>query len=334
MNQERLLEVDGLTVTYGRGAGSVTAVDDVSLHLDRGEALGLVGESGCGKTTLANALIRLLPDSATTTARRIRLGDTDLLTEDDDAFRREMRWKRIAMVFQSAMNTLNPVETVGRQMSRVARLHARQEPATDQRRRLVGLLTTVGLAEAVASRYPHELSGGMRQRVGIAFSLIAQPELIIADEATTALDVVVQAQILAELASLKRTSGMGMIVVSHDMDVVATACDRIAVMYAGRIVETGVTTEVLGAPQHPYTAALLASLPRLTGPNHRLATLPGAPPADAGRMQGCRFAPRCPLVTDLCRRVEPPLAPAPSGDLARCHYAGDPRLATMWAVAS
>lgn len=240
----------------------------------------------------------------------------------------------MAMVFQSAMNTLNPVETVGRQMARVARLHAPDEPATAQRTRLNELLGRVGLPASTVARYPHELSGGMRQRVVIALSLVAEPELIIADEATTALDVVVQAQILAELATLKRERGLGMIVVSHDMDVVAQVCDRIAVMYAGRIVETGETERVLAAPQHPYTAALLASLPRLSGPRTRLATLPGAPPEHPARMEGCRFAPRCPLATELCREREPELAPAPSGDLARCHYAGDERIRTTWGSAA
>lgn len=332
MSGEPLLEVDGLTVSYGTGSAALVAVDDVSIHVARGEALGLVGESGCGKTTLANALIRLLPDGATTTARGIRLLGVDLVDLGDDEFRRLVRWKQMAMVFQSAMNTLNPVETVGRQMSRVARLHSPDDRADKQRDLLLRLLQRVGLAESVLSRYPHELSGGMRQRVVIALSLIADPELIIADEATTALDVVIQAQILVELASLKRTSGLGMIVVSHDMDVVAQVCDRIAVMYAGRIVETGDTASVLAAPQHPYTAALLASLPRLTGPKSRLATLSGGPPDHPERMAGCRFAPRCPLATDLCRQREPQLSAAPSGDLARCHYAGDARLSTMWRV--
>lgn len=332
MSARPLLEVEGLSVRYGAGPTSLVAVDDVSLHVSRGEALGLVGESGCGKTTLANALMRLLPDGASTTARRVHLDGVDLIEAGESTFRQEVRWKRMAMVFQSAMNTLNPVETVGRQMSRVARLHAPEESAQSQRERLNALLARVGLAPSVASQYPHELSGGMRQRVVIALSLVADPELIVADEATTALDVVVQAQILVELAGLKRTSGLGMIVVSHDMDVVAQVCDRIAVMYAGRIVETGQTDQVLAAPQHPYTAALLASLPRLTGLKSRLATLSGAPPDHPERMVGCRFAPRCPLVTDLCREREPELALAPSGDLARCHYAGDERLNTIWMV--
>lgn len=328
-----LLEVDDLTVTYGDGPRPAVAVDGVSLVVNSGEALGLVGESGCGKTTLANALMRLLPDNGRATSRAIRLGGVDIGRLPEDAFRREVRWKRAAIVFQSAMNTLNPVETVGRQMARVVRLH-RAKGTVGPRERISDLLSRVGLPATVASRYPHELSGGMRQRAVIALSLIAEPELIIADEATTALDVVVQAQILAELRALQAERGLAMIVVSHDIEVIAQTCERIAVMYAGRIVETGRTEQVLTNPQHPYTSALLASLPRLVGPRTRLATLGGAPPALNADMVGCRFAPRCPMATELCRTREPELAPAPSGDEARCHYAGDARISTLWELAS
>ncbi len=328
-----LLDVDGLTIAYRTELDDVLAVDDVSLAVARGEALGLVGESGCGKTTLANALMRLLPANARMSANRIALDGTDIRDTRDEWFRRSVRWKRVAMVFQGAMNALNPVEQVGRQMVRVAKLHGVGVDDARRRERVEELLRLVGLPP-ILDRYPHELSGGMRQRVIIALSLLADPEVIIADEATTALDVVVQAQILAELAKLQRERGLAMIVVSHDVEVIAQLCDRVAVMYAGRIVETGETARVLANPQHPYTAALLASLPRLTGPRTRLATLAGAPPEPRAGLRGCRFAPRCPLATDLCRTVEPELLPAPSGDLARCHFAGTPAVTALMSQVS
>jgi oligopeptide/dipeptide ABC transporter ATP-binding protein len=322
-----LLEIQDLGVTYRLRDGDLHAVTGVSLELAPAEALGVVGESGCGKTTLAQAMLRLLPENARLApATRIRLEGRDLTAVTADEFRREVRWKQISMVFQSAMNSLNPVVRVGDQIGRIARLHEPRLPRSAARDRCRALLDLVGLPEQVANRSPHELSGGMRQRVVIAMSLVASPRIVIADEATTALDVVVQAQILSELAALQRDRGLALLVVSHDMDVIAQVCDRVAVMYAGEIVELGPTRDVLRAPSHPYTAALLASLPRLTGPRQRLATLPGGPPQLTTLPTGCRFAPRCPIAEPVCATA-PPLQTGPPGRATRCHFPADSRLA-------
>ncbi|ASW55564.1 ABC transporter ATP-binding protein [Plantactinospora sp. KBS50] len=327
-----LLEIDNLGVSYRLRTGHLHAVTDVSLRLDAGEALGIVGESGCGKTTVVQAVMRLLPgNAATTPASRVRLAGRELTTLPEETFRREIRWKQLSMVFQSAMNSLNPVATVGRLLTRVVRLHSPGVSRAAAMDRAVALLARVGLEAQVAGRYPHELSGGMRQRVVIAMSLVATPAVVIADEATTALDVVVQAQILAELTALQRQRGLSMLVVSHDIDVIAHVCDRIAVMYAGEVVESGPTAQVLHAPRHPYTAALLGSLPRLTGPRHRLATLPGGPPELTTLPPGCRFAARCPIAAPACVAAPPPQTTASGQRGARCHFAGDPRIANVLA---
>lgn len=330
MTGPSLLEVDGLSVAYQLRSGRLQALSGVSLTLSRGEALGVVGESACGKTTLAQALLRILPENGEVTAGTVRLDGALISSMADEAFRTQIRWKRIAMVFQGAMNSLDPVRQVSSQLSRVARLHSPGLSGSQLRELAAALLRLVGLPDATADRYPHELSGGMRQRVVIAMSLVADPDIMIADEATTALDVVVQAQILAELVALQRARGLALLVISHDLDVIAQVCDRIAVMYAGEVVETGPAKAVLTSPQHPYTAALLASLPRLRGPRHRLAVLPGSPPDLAEAIDGCRFAPRCPLVAPICVTLEPQLAGPDPARQARCHFRGDARIHSIF----
>ncbi|WP_051793236.1 ABC transporter ATP-binding protein [Amycolatopsis jejuensis] len=318
------LELDGVGVRYRLHRGELHAVDGVRLTLHPGETVGVVGESGCGKTTLAQAVLRMLPDSGRLAAgSSIRLGERELTGLTDEQFRRDIRWKRIAMVFQSAMNSLNPVARIGDTLTRLTRLHLPQLSVVDSSEWTAALLEQVGLSADVSQRYPHELSGGMRQRVVIAMSLVAEPDVLIADEATTALDVVVQAQILSELNRLRHRRGLAVLVISHDMDVIAAICDRIAVMYAGQIVETGRTAEVLAAPSHPYTAALLAALPRLDGPKRRLATLAGDPPELIGDQTGCRFRDRCPIAVARCEQ-EPELTTQPGGRLVRCHFPADP----------
>lgn len=331
-----LVEVRDLGVTYTLAKGELNAVSDVGLVLNRGEALGLVGESGCGKSTLARAMLRMLPNNAQLAEQSRILFDGNELTEmSDERFRREVRWKRIAMVFQSAMNSLNPVTTVGKQIVDLIRLHRAGVNSADARSLCRELLQSVSLPPEVADRFPHELSGGMRQRAIIAMSLVADPDVLVADEATTALDVVVQAQILAELADMRRERGLALLVVSHDMDVIAQVCDRVAVMYAGQIVETGPTSEVLANPAHPYTIGLLAALPRLHGPRRRLATLGGAPPELIGTaLDECLFAPRCPIVAGQCTDRQPTLGEPSLGRQCRCYFPFDQRLRAERSVES
>lgn len=325
-----LLRIYGLQIGYRMGSATLTAVDDVSLTVNRGEAVGLVGESGCGKSTLAHGLLRILPDNGLVLAGRVFLDGVEITSLSDEAFRTTVRWKQISMVFQSAMNALSPVEQVGTQLRRVHRLHRSTARPAESEATIDDLMRKVALSPTTKARYPHELSGGMRQRVAIVMSLLATPQLVIADEATTALDVVIQAQILSELAAFQRSRGLGMLVVSHDFDVIAQICDRVAVMYAGRLVEVGHPARVLAAPRHPYTAALVASLPRLTGPRVRLAALAGSPPELSAQLSGCRFAPRCPLAQQICWDTEPELSGREHESAARCHFAGDSRIATLW----
>jgi peptide/nickel transport system ATP-binding protein len=313
--------VRDLSIAYSSLNGTVRAVDAISLNLVRGGALGLVGESGCGKSSLAFGLLRLLPPNGRISSGSVELDGRDLLRMSAEEFRARIRWKRIAMVFQSAMNSLNPVFSVGSQIVDAHLLHEPDLTRDAARRRSVELFEMVGLSARELSLFPHEMSGGMRQRAVIALSLVARPDIVIADEATTGLDVLVQEQILRELNDLRRTANLSLIVVSHDIDVIAKVCDDVLVMYAGRSVETGATTEVLAQPRHPYTAALMSALPHLTGPRRRLFSLPGSPPDLTHPPAGCRFAQRCPLVQSVCREVEPELAARSSA--ARCHFEGD-----------
>ncbi len=304
-----LLDVRDLSVTYGAGPDSVHAVRGVSFTLDAGETLGMAGESGCGKTTVALSLLRLLPASA-------RLGG-QILFKDEDILGlgwqklRAVRWAQASVVFQGAMSALNPVRTIGEQICEPILLH---EKVTQRvaRGRAAELLDSVGVPSARRTSYPHELSGGQRQRVMIAMALACQPDLIIADEPTTALDVIVQAQILDLLTGLVRERQISMIVISHDLSVLGQTCDRLAIMYAGRIAETGPAREVLGTSRHPYTRILARAFPRMGDPESRLAPagLPGEPPDLRGELTGCPFAPRCPEVVADCRTHEIELWPA------------------------
>jgi peptide/nickel transport system ATP-binding protein len=304
-----LLDVRDLSVTYGAGQQSVRAVRGVSFTLAPGETLGMAGESGCGKTTVALSLLRLLPASA-------RLGG-QILFKDEDILGlgwqqlRAVRWAQASVVFQGAMSALNPVRTIGEQICEPIVLH---EKVTQRvaRGRAADLLDSVGVPSARRTSYPHELSGGQRQRVMIAMALACQPDLIIADEPTTALDVIVQAQILDLLTGLVRDRQISMIVISHDLSVLGQTCDRLAIMYAGRIAETGPAREVLGTSRHPYTRILARAFPRMGDPESRLAPagLPGEPPDLRGELTGCPFAPRCPEVMAECRTHEIELWPA------------------------
>ncbi|MFD8939948.1 ABC transporter ATP-binding protein [Streptomyces sp. NPDC059578] len=301
-----LLQVRDLTVTYPGGA---TAVRGVDLSLAAGRRLGIAGESGCGKSTLALALLRLLP-TGTVTRGTVLLDGEDVLTMRWGRLR-AVRWARASIVFQGAMHSLNAVRRIGDQIAEPVLLHHRASPA-QARRRAGELLEQVGLPAGRAHAYPHELSGGGRQRVMIAMALACDPRLIVADEPTTALDVMVQAQVLDLLDGLVTDRGLGLIMISHDLAVLADRCDRLAVMYAGRIVEEGPARRVYEDPLHPYGRALSGSFPRIGDPASRFAPrgLPGDPPDPAALPSGCAFRPRCPVALDVCERDDPALREA------------------------
>ncbi|MCT7355934.1 ABC transporter ATP-binding protein [Streptomyces sp. 15-116A] len=313
-----LLDVRDLTVTYAGGAAAVRGVD---LRLEAGQKLGIAGESGCGKSTLALALLRLLPVGA-------RVGGEILLDgEDVLAMKwgrvRAMRWAGASIVFQGAMHSLNPVHRIGDQIAEPILLHGKGTPAA-ARKRAGELLEQVGLPAARATAYPHELSGGQRQRVMIAMALACDPRLIIADEPTTALDVMIQAQILRLIEQLVADQDVGLIMISHDLAVLADTCDRLAVMYAGRVVEEGPAAQVYEAARHPYAQALSAAFPRIGDPSSRFAPqgLAGDPPDPAALPDGCTFHPRCPVALDSCATQDQPLREAGPDRRAACVRVG------------
>jgi oligopeptide/dipeptide ABC transporter ATP-binding protein len=315
-----LLEIDGLEVSMRTEEGEATIVDGLSLRLAAGRTLGLVGESGCGKSVTARAVMRLLPEPpARVRARTLRFAGLDLLGLDERRMR-AVRGDRIAMIFQEPMTSLNPVFSVGFQVEESLRLHTGLDAAV-RRRRVPELLRRVGIGapERRAAQYPHELSGGLRQRVMIAIALACGPELLIADEPTTALDVTVQAQILDLMAGLRDELGTAILLITHDLGVVAEFCEEVAVMYAGRIVETAPVEALFDRPRHPYTAGLLAAVPRLDSPRGgRLPTIAGTVPPPGRRPPGCPFAPRCGRRLPRCGAEMPPLAILSPGHRAAC----------------
>ena len=315
-----LLEVEDLKVHFGAGDGLVRAVDGVSLRIEAGETLGIVGESGSGKSVTALSLLRLVPTPPGRIAGgRIAFAGTDLLSLPIDRMR-AIRGREIAMIFQDPMTSLNPVLTVGRQISEVLELHLDLDRAAALRR-TIELFEMVGIP-AAATRvgdYPHHFSGGMRQRVMIAMAIACRPKLLIADEPTTALDVTIQAQILDLIRSLQRELGMALIVITHDLGVVAGMADRVAVMYAGLVVEEGPSDRIFGDPRMPYTIGLLQSVPRADARGQRrLTPIAGAPPEPHGETRSCRFAPRCTHAQADCRATVPALREIAAGHRAAC----------------
>jgi peptide/nickel transport system ATP-binding protein len=320
-----LLEVENLQTHFRTPEGINRAVDGVSFHVDEGETLAIVGESGCGKSVTSMSLMRLIPEPPGKIAGSIRFRGKDLL-KFSDAEMRAIRGNEISMIFQEPMTSLNPVLTVGRQIRETLRLHQGLDKEAAEAR-AVEMLTLVGIPEPArrVSEYPHQLSGGMRQRVMIAISLACSPRLLIADEPTTALDVTIQAQILQLMLDLKRRVGAAVILITHDLGVVAEVAERVMVMYAGRKVEEAPVTELFRSPLHPYTRGLLGAVPKLgsslTGAARRLAEIPGQVPGLKQRIEGCAFAGRCSLATDLCREVAPGLEEKSQHHLAACHFA-------------
>ena len=330
-----MLEIRGLSVDYGYAEDRVRALDGVTLTLGRGEVLGLAGESGCGKSTLAYGATRLLPPPGLITGGEVFFhsssGETTDLLTISDADLRASRWRDIAVVFQGAMNALNPVQRIEAQLTDSIKAHDAASSRADRRERAAHLLGLVGIASDRLRAYPHELSGGMKQRVMIAMALALEPQVLIMDEPTTALDVVMQRQIIEKIKELKDRLGFSVIFITHDVSLLIEMADRIAIMYAGGIVEQGPAHQLYRQPRHPYTQGLLSSFPSLHGPRIELSGIPGSPPDLLNMPEGCRYNPRCAFVMDECRTEEPHLiAPTDAGyepdRLVSCWLHEDPKV--------
>jgi len=313
-----LLEVDQLKTYFRISRGYVRAVDNVSFSLEKGEAIGLAGESGCGKTTTALSILKILPSNGEILEGRIMFSGIDVTKISDEKMRRDIRWKGISIVFQGAMNAFNPVFRVGDQLVEAITLHEdiqKSEAVTRAKK----LLELVGIEPSRFSNYPHEFSGGMKQRALIAMSISSNPSVLIADEPGTALDVIVQAQILKLLRELKKNLNLSMILITHDLSIIAETCEKVAIMYAGKIVEYGSVFEIFREPLHPYTIGLLAAFPNIKAAKTRMRAIQGYPPDLLDPPPGCRFHPRCKYAMDICRQKEPALIPDNKGRCVACH---------------
>jgi len=301
-----VLDVSNLKMYYFTSRGIVKAVDGISFNLKKGEVMGLAGESGCGKSSLGFTLLGMPTPPGKIVEGSIKIEGREIVGLPENVLRKDVRWEKISMIFQGAMNALNPVYTVGYQMAEPLIYHKglSEEEALDRAQKYLEL---VGLSPDIISRYPHELSGGMKQRVIIATALLMEPSVVIADEPTTALDVVVQAQIINLMKRLKQKLGLSMIFITHDLSILAEISDKIAIMYAGKIVELGPSEKIYYEPAHPYTQKLLAAIPRLHEDVEKLEFIPGTPPNLINPPTGCRFHPRCPYAMDVCKKKVPEL---------------------------
>ncbi len=300
---EHLLTVKGLRVYYFLEASIVKAVDDVSFELLKGTSLGLAGESGCGKTTLGTALLRSIPSPGRIAEGSIILDGKDIFTMSNSNFDRLIRWKKISMIFQGAMNSLTPVFTIGKQMKEILEAHQFKGNIS---KTISESLGQVLLDDSITGKYPHELSGGQKQRIIIAMALLLKPQILVADEPTTSLDVIVQAQIINLLKRLKKNKGLSIIFISHDLGVISELVETVGIMYAGQLVELGSARDIYTNPKHPYTQKLIAAIPRIKDKNNSLQFLKGKPPDLANLRKGCRFLDRCPFAMDICKK-DPPL---------------------------
>jgi peptide/nickel transport system ATP-binding protein len=314
-----VLEVQGLTTHYRTLRGWVRATENVSFNVQEGEALGIAGESGCGKSTVALSLLRILPPGGIIRKGKILFQGRDLVPLSEPEMRK-IRWKGISIVFQGAMNAMNPVYKVGDQISEAIKIHEEGVSRSELKERVAKLLETVGIEPSRADNYPHEFSGGMRQRALIAMALAASPTMLIGDEPGTALDVIVAAQTLKLLRDLKDRLGLSMILISHDLSIIAETCEKVAIMYAGKIVEYGDAVSIFKNPLHPYTQGLIKAFPSIKGERVRLTSIPGSPPDLLHPPPACRFNPRCPYVMDVCKKDEPLLEEqADKNHLVACH---------------
>jgi len=314
-----ILDVQDLKTFYSTQSGFVRAVDGVSLQVEKGEALGLAGESGCGKTTVALSILRILPSGGKIMGGKILFKDNDIAKFNEKQMRK-VRWKGMSIVFQGAMNALNPVFRLGDQISEAILTHEGKVSKSEAMERTKRLLELVGLEPKRAKDYPHELSGGMRQRGLIAMALACNPELLIADEPGTALDVIVQAQVLSLMEELKRKLSLAMVLITHDLSIIADTCEKVAIMYAGKIVEHGDVADIFKKPLHPYTQGLIEAFPSIKAAKKRISSIPGLPPDLLNPPSGCRFHPRCSYAVDVCRAEDPELLKVSGGShFAACH---------------
>ncbi|MDZ5713241.1 ABC transporter ATP-binding protein [Jeotgalibacillus haloalkalitolerans] len=317
--QEKVLDVKGLRVSFFTDEGEVPAVDDIDFYVREGEVLGIVGESGCGKSVTSLSVMGLIPNPpGKIIGGEIKLNGEELTTASEKRMR-QIRGKDVAMIFQEPMTSLNPLFTIGNQLMDAMRIH-KMGNKQQAKQRSIEMLKLVGLprAEELMNDYPHQLSGGMRQRVMIAMAMVCNPRLLIADEPTTALDVTIQAQILKLMKDLNEKMNTAIMMITHDLGVVAETCERIVVMYAGKVVETGPAVEIFKDPQHPYTRGLIQSVPDMRYKKQRLYSIPGNVPKPGSIKQGCRFADRCEFAFDRCRQEDPPLYKTAEGHSTRC----------------
>ncbi len=322
MKENAYLNIENLVVEYTSDGEIVHAVNDVSLSLEKGKTLGLVGETGAGKTTIAKAILRILP----TPPAKVKLGIIELNGRDllslSEKEMLSVRGKEISMIFQDPMTALNPVISVGKQISEAIILHEKVDKTT-AKKRAMEMLEMVGIPGARYDEYPHQFSGGMKQRVVIAMALACQPELLLADEPTTALDVTIQAQVLEMIAELRKKFDTSMILITHDLGVVAKVCDDVAVVYAGEIIENGTLEDLFDYPTHPYTVGLFNALPKLTGDEKRLSPVEGLPPDPTNLPKGCKFCSRCSHATSMCEVEIPIMHEISEGHFVRCHYGAE-----------
>jgi len=317
-----LLDVRNLTTYYMTRRGPVKAVEDVSFAVEKAQAMGLAGESGCGKTTIALSLLRILPPEGKIVRGQILFEGKDIVKMSEKELREHIRWKGIALIFQGAMNALNPVYKIKEQIVEAIKIHEPNVTKREAEERAKKLFELVGLDPSRVDNYPHEFSGGMKQRACIAMALACNPKLLIADEPGTALDVVVQAQILKLLRELKEKLSISLIVISHDLSLITETCDTIAIMYAGKIVEFADIVEMFKKPLHPYAQALIESFPSISSKKYKFVSIPGAPPNLLNPPSGCRFHERCKYAMDICKKEEPEFKEVSKGHFVACHLVG------------
>lgn len=314
-----LLDVQNLTTHYTTLRGPVQAVEDVNFQLEKGEAMGLAGESGCGKTTVALSLLRILPFNGKIIRGKILLRQKDIVQLSEEKLRQDVRWKGISLIFQGAMNALNPVYKVESQVVEAIRLHDPDVSKKEARERVGKLFELVGMEASRATNYPHEFSGGMRQRAMIAMALASNPDILIADEPGTALDVIVQAQVLKLLNELKKSLNLSIIMITHDLSLITETCEKLVIMYAGNIAESGDIVSIHKNPLHPYTQDLISAFPNIHAEKRRMTSIPGSPPDLLQPPLGCRFHPRCKYAMDICQKETPKLKEAVKNHYVACH---------------
>jgi peptide/nickel transport system ATP-binding protein len=314
-----LLEVQDLTTYYSTQRGPVHAVEDISFKLNEGKALGLAGESGCGKTTAALSLLRILPYNGKILKGKIMFHGKDLVQLTEDEMRNEIRWKGISLIFQGAMNALNPVYTIEDQVVEAIKTHETHVTKKEAKKRVAQLFELVGLDPSRTRNYAHEFSGGMRQRAMIAMALACNPKILIADEPGTALDVIVQAQVLKLMSELRKRLNLAIIMISHDLSIISETCDDLAIMYAGKIAELGDVISMFKKPLHPYTQGLIEAFPNIKEEKRKMYSIPGSPPNLLKPPPACRFHPRCRYAMEICRKEDPPFREVSKGHYVTCH---------------